>query len=135
MLLGYFIIRKYLKFRKTLIEQESMLEEIGQLNREVKQLVEEKEKILAMKVSQLGLKPDEEAEVLEEEEVSETDVDKIDDSMKETRWLFENSYKFGFILRYPKGKEDITGYNYEPWHYRYVGNISEYLYKNNFTYR
>ena len=48
-------------------------------------------------------------------------VDKIDDSMKETRWLFDNSYKFGFILRYPKGKENITGYNYEPWHYRYVG--------------
>ena len=35
--------------------------------------------------------------------------------------LSENSYKYGFILRYPKGKEDITGYNYEAWHYRYVG--------------
>lgn len=37
------------------------------------------------------------------------------------QWLFDNSYKFGFTLRYPKGKEPITGYNYEPWHYRYVG--------------
>ena len=36
-------------------------------------------------------------------------------------WLAENAYKFGFILRYPKGKEDITGYTYEPWHYRFVG--------------
>ena len=36
-------------------------------------------------------------------------------------WLAENSYKYGFILRYPKGKEDITGINYEPWHFRYVG--------------
>lgn len=36
-------------------------------------------------------------------------------------WLSENAYKFGFILRYPKGKEDITGYTYEPWHYRFVG--------------
>ena len=82
LLLGYFIIRKYLKFRKTLVEQESMLEEIGELNREVAQLVQEKEKILAMKVSQLGLKPDDEAEVLEEstEEVKETDVDKIDEA-------------------------------------------------------
>ena len=36
-------------------------------------------------------------------------------------WLAENSYKYGFILRYPKGKEDITGIDYEPWHFRYVG--------------
>ena len=36
-------------------------------------------------------------------------------------WLSENAYKFGFILRYPKEKEGITGYTYEPWHYRFVG--------------
>ena len=36
-------------------------------------------------------------------------------------WLSENAYKYGFILRYPQGKENITGINYEPWHYRYVG--------------
>ncbi len=36
-------------------------------------------------------------------------------------WLAKNAYKYGFILRYPKEKEDITGYKYEPWHYRYVG--------------
>ena len=36
-------------------------------------------------------------------------------------WLAENAYKFGFILRYPEDKEDITGYTYEPWHYRFVG--------------
>lgn len=36
-------------------------------------------------------------------------------------WLSKNAYRFGFILRYPKGKEDITGYTYEPWHYRFVG--------------
>ena len=72
-LLFYFLIKKYLKFRKTLVEQESMLEEIGNLNKEVAQLVQEKEKILAMKVSQLGLKPGEEAEVLDEEEVKEED--------------------------------------------------------------
>lgn len=36
-------------------------------------------------------------------------------------WMQENGYKYGFILRYPKGKEYITGYIYEPWHYRYVG--------------
>ena len=37
------------------------------------------------------------------------------------RWLLENAYRYGFILRYPSGKEDITGIDYEPWHYRYVG--------------
>lgn len=36
-------------------------------------------------------------------------------------WLIEHCWEYGFILRYPKGKEDITGYIYEPWHYRYVG--------------
>lgn len=37
------------------------------------------------------------------------------------RWLEENAWKYGFILRYPKGKEKITGVVYEPWHFRYVG--------------
>lgn len=37
------------------------------------------------------------------------------------KWLYEHAHEYGFILRYPKGKESITGYNYMPWHYRYVG--------------
>lgn len=40
------------------------------------------------------------------------------------RWLSENAYKFGFILRYPEDKVDITGYTYEPWHYRFVGRTA-----------
>ncbi len=36
-------------------------------------------------------------------------------------WLAQNAHRFGFIIRYPEGKEDITGYKYEPWHVRYVG--------------
>ena len=40
---------------------------------------------------------------------------------KEERWLKRNAFKFGFIIRYPIEKEKITGYNYEPWHVRYVG--------------
>lgn len=40
---------------------------------------------------------------------------------KEDKWLQENAHKFGFIIRYPKSKEYITGYKYEPWHIRYVG--------------
>ncbi len=42
-------------------------------------------------------------------------------TLAEGKWLAENAYKYGFILRYPEGKELITGYMYEPWHYRYVG--------------
>ena len=37
------------------------------------------------------------------------------------KWLIEHCHEYGFILRFPKGKEDITGVIYEPWHYRYVG--------------
>lgn len=39
----------------------------------------------------------------------------------EAKWLAEHASRFGFIIRYPKGKESVTGYNYEPWHLRYVG--------------
>lgn len=79
--LGWLIIRKYIRFRKTLVEQESMLSEIGELNKKVASLVKEKEEILAMKVSQLGLKPNEEAEILSEEENKDKqdDVEKLDD--------------------------------------------------------
>ncbi len=40
---------------------------------------------------------------------------------KEAKWLAGHAFEYGFIIRYPKGKEDITGYQYEPWHLRYVG--------------
>ena len=37
------------------------------------------------------------------------------------KWLADNAYKYGFILRYPEGKEDVTGFMYEAWHFRYLG--------------
>jgi D-alanyl-D-alanine carboxypeptidase len=50
---------------------------------------------------------------------------------EEGKWLQENAHQFGFIVRYPLGKEEVTGYQYEPWHIRYVGvNVAEYLHKN-----
>ena len=53
----------------------------------------------------------------------------------EFKWLSENSYKYGFILRYPKNKEDITGYSYEAWHYRYVGkDLAKKVYDSGLTY-
>lgn len=58
----------------------------------------------------------------------------FDESTKEAKWLADNAYKFGFILRYPKGKEDITGKAYEPWHIRYVGrDIAKKIYEKQIT--
>lgn len=50
-------------------------------------------------------------------------------------WMMKNAYKYGFIERYPKDKEHITGYEYEAWHYRYVGKkIAKYIHENNITF-
>ncbi|MDY5727693.1 MAG: M15 family metallopeptidase [Erysipelotrichaceae bacterium] len=58
-----------------------------------------------------------------------------DDIQQAYDWLENNSYKFGFILRYPKDKENITGYSYEPWHFRYVGTQVAYqIYQEGITF-
>lgn len=52
------------------------------------------------------------------------DLNTIDMDFEKTAeftWVSENCYKYGFIIRYPKGKESVTGYQYEPWHLRYLG--------------
>lgn len=49
-------------------------------------------------------------------------------------WLRDNAHKYGFIMRYPEGKEDITQYSYEPWHFRYVGiDAAKVIFENNWT--
>ena len=62
------------------------------------------------------------------------DLNTITDNFQYTdegKWIHENAYKYGFILRYPKGKEKYTGYKYEPWHLRYVGkDLAIILYNN-----
>jgi len=51
------------------------------------------------------------------------------------KWMKDNAHLYGFILRFQKGKEDISGYKYEPWHYRYVGKeIATTLYSTGMTY-
>ena len=63
--------------------------------------------------------------------VTTTDFEKT----KEFKWLQDNSYKYGFILRYPKGKEKITGDEYESWHYRYVGKeVAKKIYDEKITF-
>ncbi|WP_346915801.1 M15 family metallopeptidase [Clostridium sp.] len=65
------------------------------------------------------------------------DYQVLDDGFNNTdasRWIEKNCSKYGFIIRYPKGKENITGYNYEPWHLRYVGKkAAEEIMKNKIT--
>ena len=52
---------------------------------------------------------------------------------REANWLAENAHQHGFIIRYKAGKESITGYQYEPWHVRYVGNQASAIYRSNKT--
>ena len=57
------------------------------------------------------------------------------ENTKEYAWLIKNSYKYGFILRYPLDKTYITGYKYEPWHYRYVGiDVATKMYNEDITF-
>lgn len=70
--------------------------------------------------------------------VVDVDNGKVDfnnfESTEEFKWMDENAQIYGFILRYPKGKENITGYDYESWHYRYVGKeIATFIKDNNLT--
>lgn len=54
---------------------------------------------------------------------------------KEFNWMQENAYKYGFILRFPQDKTKETGYQYESWHYRYVGKeIAEYIHEHKISY-
>ena len=75
-LLVYLIVRKYVRFRKTVIEQESMLKEVADLNKRVETMTKEREEILAMKVSQLGLSPNESATTPTAQTRSTTETEK-----------------------------------------------------------
>ena len=63
-----------------------------------------------------------------------TAIDEEFERTPEFRWLADNSWRFGFILRYPKDAEEITGFIYEPWHFRFVGVIwAEQIYNSGLT--
>ena len=64
---------------------------------------------------------------------SNNDYDLFEET-KEYEWMKDNAHKYGFILRYPEEKEHITGYKFEPWHYRYVGvDVATVIYENDLT--
>ncbi len=56
------------------------------------------------------------------------------ENTSEYKWLVKNGYKYGLILRFPKGYEDVTGYMYEPWHWRYVGeDVASFMHENDIS--
>lgn len=63
-----------------------------------------------------------------------TELGWITEGCPEAQWIAANAHKYGFIVRYESGKEDITGYNYEPWHVRYVGKqTAQRIYEESLT--
>lgn len=59
----------------------------------------------------------------------------LSETDKEYTWLIDNSYKYGYILRYPRGKEYVTGYVFEDWHFRYLGiELATKVYNSGLTY-
>ena len=61
-------------------------------------------------------------------------LDKKQEEMPAQKWLMENSWRFGFILRFPTNKTEVTGIIYEPWHYRYVGQkVAAEIYHSGLT--
>lgn len=57
----------------------------------------------------------------------------ITDGSTEAKWISEHAHEYGFIVRYMKGKDSITGYTYEPWHLRYIGSEATAIYKSGKT--
>lgn len=62
------------------------------------------------------------------------DLTEAQENLPAQQWLMENSWRYGFIFRYPKGRIDVTGIIYEPWHYRWVGReLAEEIYNSGLT--
>lgn len=65
---------------------------------------------------------------------SNTAMDQSQKNTAENKWMAKHCYEYGFILRYPEDKEDITQISYEPWHFRYVGrDAAKFIYENGLT--
>ena len=113
-------------YRTAQVQQSLMDEEIndymvqGYSEAEARRLAEQWVAVPGTSEHQLGLAVD----ISMEDTATQTTSDMW-------QWLMKNSYKYGFILRYPEDKTDITGISYEPWHYRYVGReAAEEIYRS-----
>lgn len=95
---------------------------------------EEAKKETARYTSEPGYSEHETGYALDIVSMSNQRLDDTQEETAETRWLHAHAWEYGFILRYPKDKEDITGIAYESWHYRYVGKeAAAYLHQNDLT--
>lgn len=104
----------------------------GKTAEEAKKLAEEYIALPGTSEHQTGLALD--ITVLTKENRSNPSVDTFTGTA-ESEWVKDNCWKYGFILRYPEDKEDMTKIKYESWHLRYLGKIySEYIYKNKLCY-
>jgi len=82
---------------------------------------------------QTGLAVDITSQEMVNEDPSDPLIQKFGDTA-EGHWVARNAHKYGFIIRYPKGKEKMTGYEYEPWHIRYVGvKVAKDIYEHGWT--
>lgn len=113
-------------YRTAQVQQSLMDEEIndymvqGYSEAEARRLAEQWVAVPGTSEHQLGLAVD----ISMEDTATQTTSDMW-------QWLMKNSYKYGFILRYPEDKTNITGISYEPWHYRYVGReAAEEIYRS-----
>ena len=82
---------------------------------------EEAERLAALSVARPGTSEHQLGLAVDIVDNKNWSLDETQATMPAQKWLMENSWKYGFILRYPVGKTDVTGIIYEPWHYRYVG--------------
>lgn len=82
---------------------------------------DEAERLAAMRVARPGTSEHELGLALDIVDINYQNLNEVQETMPAQIWLMENSWRYGFILRYPNGTTDSTGIIYEPWHYRYVG--------------
>jgi len=82
---------------------------------------EEAEKLAAAVVARPGTSEHHTGLAVDIIDTREWSLEETQEDLPGQKWLMENCWKYGFILRYPKGTTDVTGIIYEPWHYRYVG--------------
>ena len=105
----------------------SVDEQLVLYDEEVQRLVEagkspeEAESEASRKIAQPGRSEHELGLSIDLADIAYTELDETQSTTQTAQWMNENAWRYGFILRYPRGAEAITGYGWPPWHYRYVG--------------
>ena len=102
-------------------EQQMLLEEKIQQYRDQGYSLKKAREAALLRVAEPGTSEHQLGLALDIVDVSYQQLDTEQENTPVQQWLMKNSWKYGFVLRYPTDKSDITGIIYEPWHYRYVG--------------